>query len=301
MSAIVNRSKNYGGSAEAIRHHYDVGRAFYSLWLDETMTYSAALWSEPRADAETLSQAQHRKIDLHLRQARAERAERLLDVGCGWGGLLSAAAQIPSIVQAVGLTLSVDQAAAVRETQNTKVQVRLESWVDHRPDAPYDAIVSIGAIEHFARPQDSVAEKISTYRNFLSACRSWLSPSGRMSLQTIAYGNMRREDASDFINTDIFPDADLPTLAELASAAEGVMEITSVVNHRLHYARTFEIWAANLKKNRESAIALVGEATTARYERYLTQSAVGFYLGKLSLLRLALRPIGVSVRHTAEP
>jgi cyclopropane-fatty-acyl-phospholipid synthase len=299
-TATLQKESDYGGSAEAIRYHYDVGRAFYALWLDETMSYSSALWESPTT-TEPLAAAQHRKIAHHLENARASRARRLLDIGCGWGGLMRAAAQLPNVEQIVGLTLSEDQAACVREIGNPKFEVRLENWVDHRPAAPYDSIVSIGAFEHFAKPSDTIEEKIKVYRDFFSACRSWLAPEGRMSLQTIAYGTMKREEASQFINQEIFPDADLPTLAEICTAAEGVMEITAVVNHRLHYARTFETWAANLKKNHAQAVKLVGEETTVRYERYLTQSSTGFYMGKIGLLRLALRPIGSSWRQMAAP
>lgn len=295
---LQQKESDYGGSADAIRYHYDVGRAFYALWLDETMAYSSALWESPTT-TESLAVAQHRKIAYHLDNARACRATRLLDIGCGWGGLMRAAAQLPNISHIVGLTLSEDQAACVREIGDSKFEVRLENWVDHRPTAPYDSIVSIGALEHFAKPSDTIEEKIKVYRDFFNACRSWLSPEGRMSLQTIAYGTMRREEASQFINQEIFPDADLPTLAEIAAAVEGVMEITAVANHRLHYARTFETWAANLKKNHTAAVKLVGEETTVRYERYLTQSSTGFYMGKIGLLRLALRPISSSWRQMA--
>ncbi len=291
MDTVIEKTKDYGGSAEAIRYHYDVSREFYALWLDESMTYSAALWDEQSMDSDSLAQAQRRKLRFHLQQARAERASRLLDVGCGWGGLMREAGGLAGVKEIVGLTLSEDQAAFVRGMNDPKFEVRLENWVDHRPTRPYDSIVSIGAFEHFAKPQDSIAEKIKVYRDFFCSCHSWLQPHGRMSLQTIAYGSMRREEASEFINTEIFPAADLPTLAEIASAAEGVMEIAAVANHRLHYAKTFETWAANLKKNRARAIALVGEETTSRYERYLRQSSIGFYMGKIALLRLSLRPI----------
>lgn len=295
---LQQKESDYGGSADAIRYHYDVGRAFYALWLDETLAYSSALWDSPTT-TESLAVAQHRKIAYHLDNARASHASRLLDIGCGWGGLMRAAAQLPNISHIVGLTLSEDQAACVSGIGNSKFEVRLENWVDHRPTAPYDSIVSIGALEHFAKPSNNIEEKIKVYRDFFNACRSWLSPEGRMSLQTIAYGTMRREDASQFINQEIFPDADLPTLAEIATAAEGVMEITAVANHRLHYARTFETWATNLKKNHAMAVKLVGEETTVRYERYLTQSSTGFYMGKIGLLRLALRPISSSWRQMA--
>lgn len=281
---------NYGGSAEAVQYHYDVGREFYRLFLDETMTYSCALWDTNEGVRDSLQAAQERKIDFHLERSRAANGRSLLDIGCGWGGLVARAAALPAMERVVGLTLSRDQASHVQDMHSPGVDVRLESWVDHAPQAPYDAIVSVGAFEHFAAPEDSVAEKIATYRDFFERCRTWLTPRGRMSLQTIAYGNMRREEASAFINNEIFPAADLPTLEEIVCAASGVLEITELHNHRLHYARTLEHWAANLRRRRSEAVELVGEETTARYQRYLTQSAAGFYAGKIHLLRLCLRP-----------
>jgi len=301
IEAIEPASTRYGGSADAVRYHYDVGRAFYQLWLDESMTYSCALWREDDPAQDTLYAAQLRKIQFQLELARADRATRVLDIGCGWGALLRAAAALPRPQAIVGLTLSEDQAAYVNELKLHKVEVRLESWVDHRPADRYDAIISIGAFEHFAKPEDSVEQKVAVYRDFFRRCRDWLAPGGRMSLQTIAYGSMKREDASAFINNEIFPAADLPRLDEIARAADGIMEITIVHNHRLHYARTFEQWARNLRQHRVRAVRLVGEAVTARYERYLTQSSVGFYMGKIGLLRVGLRPISNRWADNSQP
>jgi cyclopropane-fatty-acyl-phospholipid synthase len=287
---VAARDGDYGGSASAVQYHYDVGREFYRLWLDETLTYSCALWDDANPD-ESLHAAQLRKIDHHLAQARAERASAVLDVGCGWGGLIRRLTERTHPEHVVGLTLSEDQAAYVRGMSIPNVDVRLESWTRHEPLRPYDSIVSVGALEHFTKPKDSVPEKIATYREFFEKCRSWLSPTGRMSLQTISYGSMNREEASAFINNEIFPASDLPRLAELAAAADGIFEVSLVRDDRLHYARTFQAWAANLRSHRAEAIALVGDEVTKRYERYLKQSSIGFYMGKIGLLRLSLRPI----------
>ena len=295
-------SLDYGGSADAVKYHYDVGREFYALWLDPTMAYSCALWEgDEAAGDETLESAQRRKFAFHLGHARAARAKAVLDIGCGWGGVVREAAGLPGVERVVGLTLSDDQAEYVRGFGLPNVDIRLESWVDHTPSGPYDSIISVGAFEHFAKPEDSIAEKIAVYRDFFERCRAWLAPGGRMSLQSIAYGSMRREDASAFINNEIFPAADLPTLGEIAQAAEGVLEIVETYNHRLHYARTMQAWASNLRRRREEAVALVGEEVTQRYERYLTQTAVGFYMGKIGLLRIALRPITKNWRESAAP
>jgi cyclopropane-fatty-acyl-phospholipid synthase len=280
----------YGGSARAVQYHYDVGREFYQLWLDAGLTYSCGLWDldDPR---DTLERAQQRKIDFHLEASRALTAGSVLDVGCGWGALLSEISRRGRARRLVGLTLSEDQASYVRGLQLPCSEVRLESWTHHQPAEAYDSIVSVGAFEHFARPEDTVAQKIEVYRDFFSRCAGWLSPQGRMSLQSIAYGTMRREEASAFINNEIFPSADLPTLGEIVQAAEGIFEIVLVRNDRLHYAKTFSAWAENLRRRRLEAVRLAREDVTKRYERYLTQSSVGFLMGKIGLLRLVLRPV----------
>jgi cyclopropane-fatty-acyl-phospholipid synthase len=127
---VAPRDGDYGGSASAVQYHYDVGREFYRLWLDETLTYSCALWDEASPDEE-LHGAQLRKIDHHLAQARAERAKAVLDVGCGWGGLIRRLTERHQPEHVVGLTLSEDQAAYVRGMSIPNVEIRLESWTRH--------------------------------------------------------------------------------------------------------------------------------------------------------------------------
>lgn len=289
---------NYGGSASAIAYHYDVGRAFYALWLDETLSYSCALWPDASAGGE-LRDAQLAKIRSHLDAARVQEGSNVLDIGCGWGALLQLACSERRAARATGLTLSHDQFDYVSALGLPHAEVRLEHWADHEPEAPYDSIVSVGAFEHFASPEDSDAKKIALYADFFRRCRDWLTPDGRMSLQTIAYGTMKRSEASAFINNEIFPSADLPTFEEIVKSTHDLFEITSVVNHRLHYARTLECWARNLARRREQAVHLVGEEVTSRYERYLKQSAIGFHMGKIGLLRVVLRPITGRWKHDA--
>lgn len=271
-------------AAAAIRHHYDVGNEFYQLWLDDSLTYSCALRKEP---AETLEQAQENKLRFHLGAVQADRAGSVLDIGCGWGSVL---ARLPDTCRAVGLTLSDEQSAYISR-RYPGVEVRVENWTDHVPDTRFDGIISIGAFEHFASPEDSPEEKIRWYRTFFTRCRDWLADDGALSLQTIAYVNMSPEDASRFIQLEIFPNADLPTLAEIITAAAGIFEVQSVHHGRLDYAWTCEQWARRLRSRRDEAVELVGPEVTARYERYLKMSAVGFRMGKIGLYRLVFRPL----------
>jgi len=278
----------YGGSAEGIRHHYDVSNDFWPLVLGPTMTYSCALF-ESAQDA--LDDAQNRKISWHLNASGAPAAKSALDVGCGWGSVLEAFSRIPSIQRSVGLTLSDAQAEYLRQRDIPRAEVRVENWAVHRPVESYDSIISVGALEHFAKREESRDEKISVYRDFFARCRQWLHPTGRMSLQTIAFGNMKREDASDFMNSDIFPDSDLPFLDELIEAMSGLFEVVALRNDRLHYARTYDRWANNLRQNRGKAAGIVGEEHVERTMRYFKLTSIGFRMGKQHLLRFALRPL----------
>ncbi|MEM6610980.1 MAG: cyclopropane-fatty-acyl-phospholipid synthase family protein [Cyanobacteria bacterium P01_C01_bin.72] len=284
MTTTVNIS-NPGASAEAIQHHYDVSNDFYRLWLDPTNTYSSALWSEN----DNLESAQLRKIDFHIKQVQASGAKRVLDIGCGWGSTLKRLVQEHNVDQAVGLTLSKAQAEWIASFNQPRVQVNLTSWTDYSPEEPFDGIISIGAFEHFAKPSLTKDEKVAGYRQFFRRCHEWLKPGSHMSLQTIGYENMCREDMNDFLITQIFPETDLPTLAEIAKASERIFEVVALRNDRQDYERTCKAWLSGLKANRAEAVRLVGEEMVKRYEKYLSFVSIGFHLGNMNLLRIQLR------------
>ena len=273
-----------GASADAIDFHYSVGNDFYRLWLDESMTYSGALWDGD----ETLESAQRRKLDYHLDQAGITEGMRVLDIGCGWGSGLRRMTAERGVAQAVGLTLSQAQADWLAAQPSPKIEVRIESWQDHAPPQPYDAIISIGAFEHFAKANLPRADKLAAYREFFQRSHALLRPGGRLSLQTIAYGNIAPDNRSAFVEKQIFPESDLPTLGEVADSSHGFFEITAVRNDRQHYARTAREWLRRLRARRAEAIALVGAENVTRYEQYLGLFVIGFHTGTLHLLRLTL-------------
>ena len=246
-----------GGTEAAIQHHYDLSNAFFALWLDETMTYSCGLWHDGD-DLEDLAAAQRRKLDFHLSAAGAARGGSLLDIGCGWGSLLERSLACWPITHATGLTLSDAQIQHIDAGHDTRLDVRKESWIDHKPAHKYDSIVSIGALEHFASPGDSSPEKVGLYREFFQKCRSWLGPDGGMSLQTIAYGTLRPSEGNPFISTHIFPDSELPQVHEVVEAASGVFELVSLRNDRSQYGATCDLWFKNLRRRRSEAVAIVG-------------------------------------------
>jgi cyclopropane-fatty-acyl-phospholipid synthase len=271
-----------GASATAIRDHYDTGDEFFRLWLDPEMVYSAALFE----GGDDLAAAQIRKLDHHIDAAQARGAGRVLDIGCGWGALLRRLTAVAGVGEAVGLTLSPSQAASIRAQGWPGVSVHEESWRDHRPAAPYDAIISIGAFEHFARPGLSPAEKLDAYREFFAFCHGALKEGGRLSLQTIAYA-ASGITLPDFIAERIFRESELPLIFEPIAAADPGFELIALRNDRAHYARTLVAWERNLAARRAEAVALAGEATVAAFQRYLRVCAIAFKTDAICLLRMS--------------
>jgi cyclopropane-fatty-acyl-phospholipid synthase len=280
-----------GAAAPDIRAHYDAGDAFFALFLDATLSYSCALFDPPDAGLEA---AQRAKIGWHLDRAGVGRGARLLDIGCGWGALMACAVGERGAAAAMGLTLSDAQAAHIRASSPAGVDVRVEHWADHAPPAPYDAITSIGAFEHFAEPGLSRGARVAASARFFDACAGWLAPGGRLSLQTIAYPpdfDRGAYDASDygaFVRARIFPQSDLPALDEILEAA-AAFEPEQFRNDRRHYAQTTRAWLTRLRAQRTPAEALVGRARVADLERYFRISIGAFDLGNLQLLRIGFR------------
>jgi cyclopropane-fatty-acyl-phospholipid synthase len=274
-----------GASSGAIDAHYSVSNAFYRLWLDDSMTYSAALWD----GEESLEAAQRRKLDYHCDQAGVEPGMRVLDVGCGWGSGLRHLVDARGAGQAVGLTLSAAQAEWLRANVPSAAEIRCESWADHAPARPYDAIISIGAFEHFAKATLTRDAKLDAYRAYFRKCHDMLVRGASMTVQTIAYGNISPAQRSSFVEMEIFPESDLPFLAEVAEASQWLFEITAVRNDRAHYARTAREWLKRLRARRAEAVELVGVDTVAKYEKYLGLFVIGFHTGTMDLLRFTFR------------
>lgn len=276
-----------GATQAAISFHYDVSNEFYALWLDREMLYSCARW-QPGDDLET---AQRRKLDWHLQQARAADARSILDVGCGWGAALRCAVEHYGVQRAVGLTLAERQAEWINARNSPGVEVRLESWRDHRPTEAYDAIVSVGAFEHFADLTHTPDQKLAGYREFFDFCHRSLRPGGRLSLQTMSYENSSRAQFSSFFARCVFPESDLPHLAEIVRAAEGIFEVEVVLNERLDYAHTMREWLGRLRARRDQAVELIGAEKVDVFERYLGLMVVAFHTGTMNLARIGFRRI----------
>jgi cyclopropane-fatty-acyl-phospholipid synthase len=282
-----------GASTAAIQHHYDLGNEFYALWLDASRTYSCALWD---GYSDTLEAAQMRKLDYLAEGARAPRARRVLDVGCGWGSMARRLIEHHGVQRVTGLTLSVAQAEHIATWSDGRYDVRVENWADHRPDEPYDAIVSIGAFEHFADLSMTRRTRVAAYRQFFAACRDWLPAGGRLALQTITKGsNVRLDRATTrdllFVIDRIFPESELPWLSEAIEASERLFDVVSIRCDPDHYARTCQCWLDGLRANRERVVELHGEQVFADYERYLRSSVDVLVNRHVGLARLILERV----------
>jgi cyclopropane-fatty-acyl-phospholipid synthase len=271
-----------GASPAAIRAHYDLSDEFFQLVLGPDLVYSCALFD----GVDDLANAQLRKLDHHIEAAGAAGARRVLDVGCGWGALLERMVCHANVKSAVGLTLSPSQAKWMRKNSKPGIEVREESWRDHKPDKRYDAIISIGAFEHFVHIGMESARKLDAYREFFDFCDRVLVSRGRLSLQTIAY-NQRPDTIDPFISEKIFPESELPLVWEPVAAAGKQFELLALRNDREHYFRTLRFWDRNLTQKRDEAVALVGQAAVEEFRRYLRVSAAAFQSGTVCLLRMS--------------
>ena len=278
--------RNVGASAEAIRLHYDLSAEFFELVLGPELVYSCALFE----DGDDLATAQSRKLDHHIANSGAAGAARVLEVGCGWGALLRRLVERAGVKHAVGLTLSRSQMNWIGRAARPDIEVREESWRDHRADKRYDAIISIGAFEHFVHRGMSPKDKLEAYRGFFAFCDRVLVSRGRLSLQTIAY-TTPTERTSELIAQKVFPESELPLMWEPVAAAEGRFELLAMRNDREHYFRTLRLWDRNLGAAWDQAVALIGEQAATEFRQYLRLSAGAFQSGMTGLLRLSFQKI----------
>jgi cyclopropane-fatty-acyl-phospholipid synthase len=284
---LRGRRHSKARDAAAISHHYDVSNAFYRLVLGSSMTYSCAVWAAVDA---TLEQAQEAKYELICRKLALRPGMRLLDVGCGWGGMAMHAATHHG-VQAVGVTISRRQAewaekAVAEAGLSDRVEIRLQDYRDVR-DGPYDAVSSIGMFEHVGLAQ------LGTYFGRLFAL---LRPEGRLLNHGISRPPARRARFArrSFIDRYVFPDGELHEVGSVVSRIQrSGFEVRHVEGLREHYALTLRSWVANLESSWDEAVAEVGVARARIWRLYMAGAALNFEAGRTQVHQvLAVRSDG---------
>jgi cyclopropane-fatty-acyl-phospholipid synthase len=252
----------------AVTHHYDVSNDFFALFLDESMTYSCAIWSR---GATTLEDAQDAKRELVCTKLALKEGERLLDVGCGWGSFAVHAAKRHG-VHVTGITLSKPQAARARrraeeEGVADRVAIRV---MDYRELAgeTFDAIASIGMVEHVG------AVNIDAYAQTLA---NLLEPGGRLLNHGIARLRYGEPEAGPFSERYVFPDAAPLHLSRVQIALEKTgFETRHVEGFRLDYVQTLREWARRLEANHAEAVRLAGPERMRVWQVYLRAARRGF-------------------------
>jgi cyclopropane-fatty-acyl-phospholipid synthase len=265
--------------SEAVSYHYNQSNDFYALWLDPRMVYSCAYF--PSGD-EDLATAQTLKLDYICRKLRLQPGDRLLDLGCGWGGLIQYAAAKFG-VHAKGITLSEPQAnLAQARIQEAGLTERCEVQVcDYRdlPSQPgYDKIVSVGMFEHVGE------SRLPAY--FRQAWKM-LRPGGVFLNHGIAASANFKRNGESFIDRYVFPDGDLVPLATTIRAAESCgLEVRDVESLREHYARTLRHWVRRLESHHSQARRVTSETVYRVWRIYMSGSAHAFTMGRVNLYQI---------------
>ncbi len=262
--------------AKAISHHYDVSNRFYEMVLGPSMTYTCAVY--PDVDA-SLEAAQYAKYDLVSQKLALEPGMRLLDVGCGWGGMVMHAAEHYG-VKALGVTLSRQQAEWAQKAiaERGLVDQAEVRFLDYRevPEAGFDAVSSIGLTEHIGR------RNLAAYFALLS---EKLRPEGRLLNHCITRPTTKeRARAGGFIDRYVFPDGELLGVGAIISAMQDQgFEPRHEENLREHYAMTLRDWGVNLQSNWDEAVSEVGLRRARVWELYMVASRVGFDVNNIQL------------------
>jgi cyclopropane-fatty-acyl-phospholipid synthase len=275
--------------AEAIHHHYDVSNAFYEWVLGPSMTYTCAVY--PTAGA-TLEEAQQNKYRLVFEKLRLQPGDRLLDVGCGWGGMVRYAARRG--VRVIGATLSAEQAkwaqkAIEDEGLAERAEVRHSDYRDVR-ETGFDAVSSIGLTEHIG---------VKNYPSYFGFLKSKLRPGGLLLNHCITrHDNKQTSFAGGFTDRYVFPDGELTGSGRIVTEIqEAGFEVLHEENFRHHYAMTLRDWCRNLVEHWDDAVAEVSLPIAKVWGLYMAASRVAFERNNIQLHHVLAAKVDVWGDH----
>jgi cyclopropane-fatty-acyl-phospholipid synthase len=278
LAILINHLKSLDtikGSLKNISYHYDKGNDFYRLYLDESMTYSCAYY---RDFSDSLEQAQQQKYEHICRKLNLREGERLLDVGCGWGGMLIYAARNYGIT-GLGCTLSAEQARYAQdkireEGLQDRIDIRLEDYRD--VNRRFDKFVSIGMFEHVGR---------GFIPTFMKKIQTLLAPGAAGLLHTI--GKELNSPSDGWTMKYIFPGGHVPVLDHIVRVmGENSLVPLDIENLRLHYAATLDEWARRFEKQAKKIGEMFGDVFVRTWRLYLNSSAAAFRDGELRLYQI---------------
>lgn len=258
------------------QQHYDLDNHFFAAMLDARMTYTCAYWK----NASTLDQAQEHKLDLVCRKLQLAPGMRVLDIGCGWGSFMQFAAQRYG-VQCVGVTISAEQVALGRERcAGLPVEFRLS---DYRAlDERFDRIVSLGMFEHVGR---------KNHRIFMQVLRRCLADDGLVLLHTIGR-NEAGHGTDPWIHKYVFPNGELPTVAQIGRACERLFVVEDLHNFGADYDRTLMAWQQRFEAAWPRFAERLGERLHRQWRYYLLSCAGAFRARDIQLWQWVLSPPG---------
>lgn len=273
---------------ESVSAHYDVSNDFYERVLGPSMTYTCAYF--PTADA-SLEEAQERKFKLVFDKLNLREGDRLLDVGCGWGGMVRYAARRG--VKAIGVTLSQQQyewgAAAVEaEGLGDLAEVRMMDYRDV-PEEGFDAVSAIGILEHIGK---------HNYDSYFEFLEGKLKPGGRMLNHCITYPDSKPRRTGKFIDRYIFPDGELAGVGDIVTSMnDHGFEILHSENMRMDYQKTLHHWCENLKEHWEECMEITDEQYARLWGLYMAGSEWGFEHNIVQLHQvLGVKPLASDFR-----
>ena len=258
-------------SKRVAKEHYDIGNDLYTRMLDPYMQYTCAYWK----NAENLNQAQENKLDLICRKLKLEKGMRVLDIGCGWGGLLKFAAEKYGII-GVGVTLSKEQQKWGQESvKDLPVEILLTDYRDYSA-TPFDRVVSIGILEHVG---------YKNHRDFMQIVSNHLKDDGLALLHTIG-DSVSTTTTEPWIDKYIFPGGQIPSLQQLSSSWENILTIQDLHNIGIDYDLTLMSWHENFKQSWPELKDKYGEDFYRLWEYYLLSCAGSFRSGYLQLWQM---------------
>ncbi|MEA3277285.1 MAG: cyclopropane fatty acyl phospholipid synthase [Pseudomonadota bacterium] len=256
--------------------HYDIGNDLYQAMLGRRLAYTCAYWK----DAETLDEAQEAKLDLVCRKANLQPGMKVLELGCGWGCFAQYAAEKYG-VEVTGLTVSKAQVELGNHLcEGLPVELRLEDY--RNATGAYDAVISIGIMEHVGN---------KNYRTYMEVADRCLKEDGVTVVHTIA-GNLEGKDFNPWFDKYIFPNAVVPSLSQLARAAEGLFVIEDVHNIGPHYDPTLMAWYENFEQAWPKLKDKYGDRFYRMWRFYLLTAAGGFRARYQQLFQIVMTKEG---------